>query len=61
MTKKNDLVSAILGDKFNLEMMVSQRAKESPKTPEGITVSLLVAILETQNNTEGRGSIYIMV
>ena len=38
-----------------MEAMVPQRDKEAPKTPEGLPVSLPVAILETQNNMEYRG------
>ena len=40
MTKNNALVIGILGEKFRLEMIVPQRAKESPKTSEGLLVSL---------------------
>ena len=36
--------------------MVPQISKEAPKTSEGIPVSLLVAIQETQDNTKYRGS-----
>ena len=31
MTEKNDLVSRLLGEKFNMEMMVPQRTSESTK------------------------------
>ena len=56
MTYNNYSVSVILGEQFNLEMIVTQRSKEATKTPEGLTVSLPVAISETQNNTEVIGS-----
>ena len=32
MTENNALVSGLLGEQFKLEMMVPQRAKETPKT-----------------------------
>ena len=38
MTENNALVSGLLGEQFRMEMMVPQRAKEAPKTSEGITV-----------------------
>ena len=34
MTKNNDLINGLLGEQFNLEIMVTQRAKESPKISE---------------------------
>ena len=46
MTKNNALVSGLLGEKFRLEMMVPKRPKETPKTSEGLPVSLLVSIQE---------------
>ena len=52
MTNNNALVSVILADQFNLDMMVPQRTKQAPKASEGIPVSLPVTILETQNNTK---------
>ena len=44
INENNALVSGILGDQFKLEMIVPKRTKESPKTSEGLTVSLEVAI-----------------
>ena len=41
--------------------MVTQIAKEVPKTPEGLPVSLPVLIPEKQNNMERRGSINVTV
>ena len=56
MTNNNSLVIGLLGEQFNLEIMVPQRFKEPPKTPKGLLVLLPVSILETKNNTEDRGS-----
>ena len=61
MTNNNALVIRLLGKQFRLEMMVPQRAKESPKTSEGHPVSLPVAIQEKQDNMEYRGSRNSMV
>ena len=61
MTYNNALVSGLLGEQFKLGMMVPQRSEESLKISKGIPVSLPVTILETQYNTEERGSIYIVV
>ena len=58
ITYNNDLISGILGYQFKMEMMVTQRAKETPKTPEGLPVSSPV---ETQNNTKDRCSRNITV
>ena len=55
MTKNNALISGILGEQFNLEIMVPQREKEATKTPEGITVSFPLAIQETQDNMKDKG------
>ena len=33
-------------------MVITQRSKEAPKTPEELPDSLPVAVKETQNNTE---------
>ena len=52
MTKNNSLVSGLLGDQFKLDIMVTQRAKESTKTSEGPTVSLSVLIEVKQDNTK---------
>ena len=57
MTKCNSLFSGILGEKLNLEMMVTIIFREAKITPEGILVSLLVSIPETPNKTEERQSI----
>ena len=56
MTKNNVLISVLLGEQFKMYIMVPQRSKETTKTPEGIPVSLLVAIQETQDNMKDRGS-----
>ena len=56
MIKNNFLTSGLLGYQLNLEMIVTQRDKEALKKSSGLTVSLPVAIPETQNNTEFRGS-----
>ena len=56
MTKDNDLVSGLLGGKFNLEMMVPQRSKEAIKEIDGKPVSLPVTIPQTQNNIDDRDS-----
>ena len=50
----NALISGLLGEHFRLEMMVPQRSKESLKASEGIIVSLLFTIIETQNIIEVR-------
>ena len=55
------MVSGLLGEKFNLEIIVPQISKKSPKIPEGLPVLLLVVIVETQNNMEDRGSMDSMV
>ena len=52
MTDNNALVSGLLGEQFRLEMMVPQRYKESPKTSEGLPVSLSVSIQGKQENTK---------
>ena len=52
----NTLISEILGDQFKMEIMVTQRSKEAPKTSEGIPVSFPVTIQETQNNMNYRVS-----
>ena len=41
--------------------MVPKRSKEAHKTSEGIPVELTVAIPETQNNMDDRGSVDIMI
>ena len=61
MTKKNALVSGILGEQLNLDTMVSQRSGEATKISEVLPVSLPVAILETKIHTECRGSMYSTV
>ena len=52
----NALVCGLLGEKFRLNMMVTQKSKEAPKTTEGPTVSLPVSIQGKQYNTKERGS-----
>ena len=52
MVKNNALISVLLEENFKMEMIFSQRSKESPKTSEGLPVSLPVAIPETLHNTE---------
>ena len=42
ITEKNVLVSGIPEDKFKMEMMFPQIHRETPKTPEGTSVSLTV-------------------
>ena len=44
MTNNDALVSGLLGENFRLEMVVPKRAKESPKTLEGLPVSLPFSI-----------------
>ena len=61
MTTNNDLVSGLLGDKLRMEMMVPQRDKEAPKTPEGLTVSSPVSTQGKQYNMDDRGSRSIRV
>ena len=61
MTNINTLISGIFGDQSNLDMMVLQRAKEAPKTSEGLPVLFQVTIPETQNNMEVKGSMDSMV
>ena len=39
MNDNNALLSGILVDQLNMDMMVPQRAKEAPKTSEGLPVS----------------------
>ena len=55
MTENNALVSGLLGEQFSLETMVTQRAKETPKTLEVLPVSFPVAIQATQYNMKDRG------
>ena len=55
MNYNNDLVSGLLVENFRLDMMVPQRAKESPKISEGLPFLLPVSIQEKQDNTEDRG------
>ena len=55
MNYNNALISVILGEQFKLDMMVPQKSKVT-KTSEIIPVLLQVAIPETQNYTEVRGS-----
>ena len=61
MTKNNVLVSGIFVYQFNMYTMVSQIAREAIKRSDIIPVSVPVAIPETQNNTEDRGSMDSMV
>ena len=56
MTDNNDLISGLMGEQFRLEMMVPQRAKEPPKTSDGIPVSLPFSIQVKQENTKNRSS-----
>ena len=57
MTKNNTFVSGLMGDQFKMEMVVTQTFKEETKILAGLPVSLP----ETQNNTEGRLSMYSTV
>ena len=50
------LVSVLLGEQFRLGMMFPQRAKEAPKTSEGIPFLLTVSIQEKQENIKDRDS-----
>ena len=61
MTNNNALVIGLLGEQFNMEVMAPQRSKESPRTPEELSVLLQVSIIEKQNNMEDRGSMDRMV
>ena len=56
MTDNNALVSGLLGEQFRMEMMVTQRSKESPKTLEGLQFLLSVSIQGKQENTKDRSS-----
>ena len=56
MTKNNDLVIGILGELFGMGIIVPQRAKEAPKTSEGLPVLLSVAIQEKHDNMKDKGS-----
>ena len=42
LTKKNALVSEIMGEKSKMDMMVPQRAREPPKISEVIPISFTV-------------------
>ena len=44
--KKNNLVSGLLGEQLNMEMMVNQISREAPKTPEGIPVQSPATVLK---------------
>ena len=44
MTENNNLVSGIIGEQLNLEMMLPQIYREAPNTSEVILVSFLVTI-----------------
>ena len=48
MTKNNALVRGLLVEQFRLDMMVTQRSKESPKTSEGLPVSFPDATQENK-------------
>ena len=61
ITNNNILISGIFGDQSNLDMMILQRAKEAPKTSEGLPVLFQVTIPETQNNMEVKGIMDSMV
>ena len=54
MIKDYDLVCGLLGEQFRLEMMVPQRAKEAPKTSEGLPVSFPFPIQGKQENPKYR-------
>ena len=40
LTDDNTLVIGLMGEKFNMEMLVTQRANEAPKTSEGMSIQL---------------------
>ena len=48
VTKKNSLAGGLLREQSKMDMMVTKRAKEAPKTSNIIPVSLQVSILETK-------------
>ena len=50
VTNNNALVRGIIGGQFRLEMLVTQGAKEAPKTSEGLPVLLPVSIQGKQEN-----------
>ena len=56
ITNDNALVSGLLIDYFKLEIIVPKRDKESPKSSEGLPLSLPITITDTQNNTEDKGN-----
>ena len=56
MTYINALISGLLVEQFNMEIMVPQRAKEAPKTSEGFPVSLPVTTQEIKDDMKDRHS-----
>ena len=56
MTENNALVSGLLGEHFNLDMIVPQISKEAPTTSEGLPVSLPVSIQGLEENMKDRSS-----
>ena len=56
ITEHNAAVSGLLGEKFRMEMMVTQRDKEAPKRSEELQVSSPVSIQGNQDNTKDRVS-----
>ena len=56
MNENNALVIGLLRQQFRLERMVPEIAKESPKTSEGLPVSLPFSIQGKQDNKKDRSS-----
>ena len=56
ITKNNALVSGILGEQFQMEMMFPQRSKEETKTSLVLPFSLSVLIQIKQDNMKDIGS-----
>ena len=54
INKNNALVIGFLGEQFSMGIMVPQRAKESTKTPEGLSVSFPVSVQGKQDNMKDR-------
>ena len=52
MAEKNALVSGLLGEKFNLDMMTPKISRESSKTFEGILVPLSFSITKEIPETQ---------
>ena len=55
MTDNNALTIGILVQQFKIDIMVPHRAKEAPRTPDGLPFSMPVKIQETQSKKKDRG------